>query len=191
MRPVRLLGALVVTVVALARPARAEERPVADRPVALAGLSLFVLGGVAAGPETAGAAELAGVAAARTVAAAGRWRVSVELWPLLVWRLEAEEGRRTSPAAALDGLLSFDAGPRGSAWALRLESGAGPMYATEPVPAAGSRWNFFAQAGVRAVRRGGGSSLGYRFVHVSNGTGPGPENPGLNLHAVILGWTFR
>lgn len=179
--------AAVLFVVARAAPGDGPGGPAAggERP------GLLVLGGVAAGPASGGGAEVAGAAIAGRVAREKRWGVAVELWPLLGWRIEQGGERRFVPAAAAAVLVGFDGGRRDAAFRLRIEAGAGPMYALDPVPAAGSRWNFFAEAGLRTVPRAGGLSIGYRFVHVSNGTGPGPDNPGLNVHALVLGWSPR
>ena len=185
MRPARRVGAFVVTALLSAGVAEADG-PAPERDP-----GVLLLGGAVAGPASAGAAEVLGAAIAGPVAREGRWGVTAELWPVLAWRIQEEGERRIVPASASAVLLGFDAGRREAAWRIRLEAGAGPMYALDPVPAAGSRWNFLAEAGLRAVPRGGGLSFGYRFVHVSNGRGPGPDNPGLNLHAVVLVWSPR
>ena len=155
-----------------------------------------VLGGGAAGAEAAGEAAVGGGAVTLDLPLGGRWGVTVEGWPLLLWRRETAGGgeRETVAAFAVDGLLTFDAGPRAGRWRVRLEAGVGPMWATDPVPARGSRWNFFDEEGVRLLWRfGDGSvgSIGYRFVHVSNGRSSGERNPGLNVHALAVGCAFR
>lgn len=155
-----------------------------------------VLGGAAAGPESAGEAAVVGGAVTLDLPLGRRWGVTVEGWPLLLWRRETAGGgeRETVAAFALDGLLTFDAGPRAGRWRVRLEAGVGPMWAADPVPARGSRWNFFDEEGVRLLWRfgdGSAGSIGYRFVHVSNGRSSGERNPGLNVHALAVGYAFR
>lgn len=191
-RAAALLGAA-----ALLAPGRVTAtEPGAGRLEGPRGLGLVGIGGVAAGPASAGEAGTAGLAVTRAFRLGGRWGVTLEAWPALLWRREAEAGgrRETVPAFALDGLLTFDAGPREGRFRVRLEAGVGPMWATEPVPARGSRWNFFNEEGIRFLWRlpgGGVGSAGYRFVHVSNGRSSGAENPGLNVHAFVVGWSFR
>lgn len=192
-----LVAALLLSGPALAqessagRDARSVPAPAAPERLGVVGIA-----GRAGGPESAGPADVGGLGLATRFGLGGRWGVGLELWPLLLWRQAPPEGsgRETVPSVAAAGLLTFDAGPAAGRWRIRLEAGVGPMWASEPVPARGSRWNFFNEEGVRflwPLRDGSLGSLGYRFVHVSNGRSSGAENPGLNVHAVVVGWAFR
>jgi hypothetical protein len=191
----------IVTALFLSRLALAQSR---SRPDPGSGtwseiperLGVIGLAGRAGGPESAGPADVGGLCVTTRLGLGGRWGVTFELWPVLVWNLAPLEGggRETVAALAADGLLTFDAGPRAGRWRIRLEAGVGPSWASEPVPARGSRWNFFNEEGARFLWRcpdGSVGSLGYRFVHVSNGRSSGEENPGLNVHALVAGWAFR
>lgn len=74
-----------------------------------------------------------------------------------------------------------------------VEGSSGPMWAEKAVPASTSRFNFVSQLGGGAVLMPQARlplSIGYRFLHVSNG-GYAPRNPGLNISAVVVGVRLR
>ena len=69
-----------------------------------------------------------------------------------------------------------------------LELAGGPVWAERRVPAAASRFNFASQGGfgvMLAPRSKLPVSIGYRFLHISNG-GYAPRNPGLNVSAFMI-----
>ena len=71
-----------------------------------------------------------------------------------------------------------------------LELAGGPIWAETRVPAATSRFNFASQGGVGLVLGPHSNlpvSIGYRFLHISNG-GYAPRNPGLNVSALTIGF---
>jgi glycosyltransferase involved in cell wall biosynthesis len=201
--PAGVATLFVVTALLISPFARAQSRSGPDpvpgtgtRAESLERLGVIGLAGRAGGPESAGPADVGGLSVTTRLCLGGRWGITLEVWPVLVWNRAPLEGggRKTVPAVAADGLLTFDAGPRAGRWRIRLEAGVGPSWASEPVPARGSRWNFFNEEGVRFLWRlpdGSVGSFGYRFVHVSNGRFSGEENPGLNVHALAAGWAFR
>lgn len=152
--------------------------------------------GQASAPRSVGFAESAGLAATLDFPVAGRLSVTAEAWPLLVFHQTKRDrsGRESVPAFALGPLLTFDVEPLGDRWRLRIEGGVSLFWATEPVPDAGTAFNFFDQVGARVLwdlPDGRTASLGYRRLHVSSGGLVGNENPGLSLHTVVLGWQFR
>jgi hypothetical protein len=96
--------------------------------------------------------------------------------------------RQTAFAVAALPLLVYDAFPR-SRVGVRLEGGAGVLWAFSPVPAEGSRFNFLDVFGLRAcVRLSDRSRLsgGLRRTHISNLGIVGPDNPGLSFYAGVL-----
>ncbi|MCM3876689.1 MAG: acyloxyacyl hydrolase [Thermoanaerobaculia bacterium] len=140
-------------------------------------------------------AEFAGVAVARDVPLAGRLGGSVELYPLLVFNQTRTDHvtRERVAASCLTPLLTFDIGARGGPWGLRAEVGIGFFYGYRPVPAVGSRFNFYDQLGARLVHRlasGRAISLGYRYVHISNLGLAGTANPGFSLHAAVAAFDW-
>lgn len=156
---------------------------------------LLVQGGQASAPHSVRFAEMAGIAVARDFPLTGRLGASAELYPLLVFNQTRTDfvTRERVGAVSAGGLLTFDVGRRDAWLGLRLEGGAGLLWGFAPVPAAGSRFNFFDQGGARLVARlrsGDTVSAGYRRVHVSNLGLAGDDNPGLSLHQLVLayGW---
>ncbi len=152
-------------------------------------------GGQASAPHSVRFAEMAGIAVARDFGLTGRLGASAELYPFLLFNQTRTDHvtRERVGAVSLGGLLTFDVGRRGSWLGLRLEGGAGVLWGFAPVPAAGSRFNFFDQGGARLVARLGNGdtvSAGYRRVHVSNLGLAAGDNPGLSLHQLVLayGW---
>lgn len=151
--------------------------------------------GQAFDPPSVRFAEFAGVAVARDVRLAGRLGASVELYPLLVFNQTRTDHftRERVAASCLSILLTFDIGLRQGSWGIRADAGSGLFYGYRPVPAAGSRFNFYDQGGARLVRRIASEraiSLGYRFLHISNFGLAGTNNPGLSFHTAVaaLDW---
>jgi hypothetical protein len=156
---------------------------------------VVVQGGQAFAPPSARFAEFTAVAMAREFPLEDRFGITAEAYPLfLVNQTRADhETRERVLATALGVLLTFDVGRRGGTWGLRLEGGAGVFYGISPVPVAGTRFNFLDQAGASLVfRLNGGRKLsaGYRWVHISNGSLVGRDNPGLSFHSLVLGTNF-
>lgn len=76
---------------------------------------------------------------------------------------------------------------------LFAEMSSGPMWAERRVPAATSRFNFASQAAVGFVFMPHSAlpvTIGYRFMHISNG-GYAPRNPGLNVSSIMIGTVIR
>lgn len=151
--------------------------------------------GQAFDPPSVRFAEFAGAAIARDLRLAGRLGGSVELYPLLVFNQTRTDHftRERVAASALSTLLAFDVGARQASWGLRVEAGSGLFYGYRPVPAAGSRFNFYDQLGARLVHRIASEraiSLGYRWLHVSNFGLAGSSNPGLSLHTAVAAFDW-
>jgi hypothetical protein len=71
------------------------------------------------------------------------------------------------------------------------EIGGGALWTTAPIPAGTSSTNFttYAGVGLRVVGAAGrGLLVGYRLHHISNGNRVS-ENPGVNAHMLVVGWT--
>ena len=76
---------------------------------------------------------------------------------------------------------------------LFAEISSGPMWAERRVPAATSRFNFASQAAAGLVFMPHSAmpvTIGYRFMHISNG-GYAPRNPGLNVSSIMIGTVVR
>ncbi len=181
-------GILVGTALLLfAAPLPAEESPSPRLVLSFLGVAgqSFTLG------ADHGFAELGG-----PVIEAGRllpgWRViALDLCPMLISQplTNSGAGRRSVYAVSLSLLLRQYFASAGSHVHPFVEIGGGPFDALHRVPAAGSRLNFFGQAGLGLeVPLGPGwrGVAGYRFIHVSNG-GFGPHNPSWNFNALALG----
>ena len=147
--------------------------------------------GQASAPTSQGFADVTSLSFARDFRLLGPLRWSVELSPVFVvreTRVDApSRARETAWAVAALPLLVYDAlvGPVG----LRLEGGAGVLWATAPVPAEGSRPNFLDVVGARAsmpLATGASVSVGLRLAHISNLGLAGPGNPGLSFSAAVL-----
>lgn len=70
--------------------------------------------------------------------------------------------------------------------------GAGILYANDPVPDGETRHNFSVLTGLGVdilLSERSALSVGYRFHHVSNAN-TGDINPGVNVHALMLGFSF-
>ncbi len=152
---------------------------------------LLAQGGQASAPTSQGFAEFAGIAFTRDLPLGHRFGLSVEAYPaLLIHQTRTlRAGRETIPAVSAGGLLTYAIGFGRSRFGLRLEGGAGLFYSRDPVPAAGSRFNFFDQGGAQlSVRLGDDRRLwaGYRRVHISNLGLVGDDNPGLSFHSLVL-----
>ena len=80
---------------------------------------------------------------------------------------------------------------RWSAFTLRADLGEGALWYNRDFPYGGRRYNFMLQAGptigyapaTGCLR----ASIGYRWMHVSNGGGLGPQNPSYGAAGVMLG----
>jgi hypothetical protein len=156
---------------------------------------VLLQGGQASDPPSVRFAEFAGAAVARDLRLVGRLGGSVELYPLLVFNQTRTDHftRERVAASALSTLFTFEIGARQAPWGLRVEAGSGVFYGYRPIPAAGSRFNFYDQIGGRLVlrlRKGGAISLGYRRLHISNLGLAGTDNPGLSLHTVVAAFDF-
>lgn len=152
--------------------------------------------GQASAPTSQGFAEAMTLSVARDFRLFGPLRWSLEATPVMVVREtrvdDSSRPRATAFAFAVLPLVVFDAFPR-SAVGVRLEGGAGFLWATAPVPAEGSHANFFDVFGVRAVLRAwpeASVSLGVRRTHVSNLGLAGPDNPGLSFYAGAVALDF-
>jgi hypothetical protein len=102
-----------------------------------------------------------------------------------------EGGYETVTAFALDAYGRWYFAP--VEWRVRpyLEAAYGPFYALEPVPVAGSRFNFLLQTGAgftypMPLLDPWSLLLGYRFVHVSNAH-IYERNPGWQFYGVVVG----
>lgn len=76
---------------------------------------------------------------------------------------------------------------------LFTEISSGPMWAEKRVPASTSRFNFASQIAAGFVFMPDSAmpvTLGYRFMHISNG-GYAPRNPGLNVSSIMIGTVLR
>jgi hypothetical protein len=76
---------------------------------------------------------------------------------------------------------------------LFAELSSGPMWAERRVPASTSRFNFASQAAAGFIfmpHRAMPVTVGYRFMHISNG-GYAPRNPGLNVSSIMIGTVLR
>jgi hypothetical protein len=83
---------------------------------------------------------------------------------------------------------------RWSVFTLRMDLGEGALWYNREFPRGGRRYNFMLQAGptigyapARGCLR---VSIGYRWMHVSNGGGLGPQNPSYGAAGVMLGLEF-
>ncbi len=128
----------------------------------------------------------------------GRFSARAELYPFQVIREgpgrlhRGDASRRTATASAACALLRYRFGAvRG--WQPAADAGAGPFYAYQrAVPADGTHGNYFLQAGLGVSRefpRAGRWEILLRAVHISNGHGREPRNPGYTFWVVGLGWS--
>lgn len=156
---------------------------------------VLLQGGQAFDPPSVRFAECAGAAFARDLHLAGRLGGSVELYPLLVFNQTRTDHvtRERVAASALSTLFTFDIGARRRSWGLRVDAGSGLFYGYRPVPAVGSRFNFYDQLGARLVHRVANEraiSLGYRYLHISNFGLAGSSNPGLSVHTAVAAFDW-
>lgn len=78
-------------------------------------------------------------------------------------------------------------------WSAFAEMSMGGIWTSDRIPEGTSRVNFTAHwgGGVRVRQRGRHALLlGYRFQHFSNGNQFG-QNPGVNSHVLLAGWSRR
>ncbi|MGZ5427683.1 MAG: acyloxyacyl hydrolase [Thermoanaerobaculia bacterium] len=178
--------ALLLGGVVWARSARAEV-----------GETLRIVSTVGAGfdfrPNEKASMTALGLARDYVNAQGSRFALSGELYPLIVFRQSTEDrtALETRPAIAAAGLATYRGGARVVGVGFRLEAGVGLSWAWYgSVPADGTRFNFYSQAGASAVwKRGNAPSftLGYRYVHVSNlSLFPDKSNPGVSFHALVF-----
>ena len=79
---------------------------------------------------------------------------------------------------------------RWEAFTLRADLGEGLLWYNHDFPSGGRQYNFMLQAGPTIDYLAGGClrlSIGYRWMHVSNGSGLGPQNPSYGAAGAILG----
>jgi hypothetical protein len=116
----------------------------------------------------------------------GRFEWLVELAPYFTeWGEGDTQGAGIVP---LGWRWNFDSAGRLAPFA---EVGGGALWTTAPIPAGTSSTNFttYAGAGVRILNAAGrGLIAGYRLHHISNGNRV-TENPGVNAHMLVVGWT--
>lgn len=77
---------------------------------------------------------------------------------------------------------------------LFFDGSLGTVYFDDEFPPGGSHWNFLIRfGGGLAYRVGDSSSLGfgYRWVHVSNGTGAGEQNPASDNSSIFLTYSTQ
>jgi hypothetical protein len=180
------VAALLFAGVVWARSARAEV-----------GETLRIISTVGAGfdfrPNEKASMTALGLARDYVNVQGSRFALSGELYPLIVFRQSTEDrtALETRPAIAAAWLATYRGGARAGGLGFRLEAGTGLFWAWyAPVPADGTRFNFYNQAGASVVwKRGSAPSfaLGYRYVHVSNlSLFPDNPNPGVSFHALVL-----
>ncbi len=151
--------------------------------------------------STQGFADVAGVAIVLERELSRLVTARLELYPLQLYGqpdAPAPQGahdRATVPASAACVLARLRLLSKGR-WAPFVEAGAGPLYAyTSPVPAGGTRGNFFDQAGLGVVfkaRNGDRWEALLRYVHVSNadlGRDGRLSNPGVSFLAAGIAWS--
>ena len=80
---------------------------------------------------------------------------------------------------------------RWEVFTLRADLGEGVLWYNDDFPSGGRRYNFMLQAGptinyapAKGCLR---LSIGYRWLHVSNGSGLGPQNPSYSAAGAVLG----
>lgn len=74
-----------------------------------------------------------------------------------------------------------------------LEAGYGMLFTADPFPYGGTHWNFTVRYGLGYnVRLNSGQYLlfGWRWMHISNGTGFVPTNPAYDGNGIYLGFKF-
>jgi lipid A 3-O-deacylase PagL len=158
----------------------------------------LLLAGQSIDAEFQGHAEIAapGLFAEKPLSA--HFSLRAEIFPFLVIREgpgrlhRGDASARTATASAAGALLRYVALPSG-AWRPFADAGIGPFYSYQrAVPADGTHGNYFPQAGLgvwRALPGGGRWEILLRAVHVSNGHGREPRNPGYTFWAVGMGWS--
>lgn len=125
------------------------------------------------------------------------WRA--EIYPLQIIRegpgrlYRRDAGRRTATASAGGLLLRYRFGAAHDGWVPAADAGAGPFYSYQhAVPADGTHGNYYLQGGLGAARMTSGGTrweILLRAVHISNGHGREPRNPGYTFWTVGLGWS--
>jgi len=157
---------------------------------------LILTYGQASAPRSQGFAETATLSVSRDVPLGSGFAWGLELTSLALvnlTRVDLPDHPRESRALVAGApFLAFEAFPR-SAVGLRLEAGVGILWAFAPVPAEGSRFNFFEFAGARVrirLSRRAALALGARRTHISNFAVVGPDNPGLSFYAGALALDF-
>lgn len=148
--------------------------------------------GQASAPRSQGFAEGATLGVGRDFPLFGVFKWGLEVTPLFVVNQTRVDlpgrPRETVFAFAALPLLVFDAFPSSSV-NVRLEGGVGVFWALSPVPAQGSRGNFYDLFGARLRLRVSPTAAlgaGIRRTHVSNLGLAGPDNPGLSFYAGVL-----
>jgi hypothetical protein len=148
--------------------------------------------GQASAPRSQGFAEAGSLSLARDVALDSGFVWGVELTPLFLFNLTRvdlpDRPRERRSAVAVAPFLAWETSSR-PVVGLRVEASAGLLWAFAPVPAEGSRFNFYEFLGGRVrvrLSRGLSLSSGLRRTHVSNLGTAGPDNPGLSFYTGVL-----
>jgi hypothetical protein len=182
--------------------AQAPPEPIAPPPQSASDSRwhALVTYGQASAPRSQGFAEAATASLARDFPFSGAFRWGVEVTPLFVVNQTRVDlpgrPRETAYAAVAAPFLAFTWLPATARVGLRLEGGVGIFWGFSPIPAEGSRINFFDEfGGTILVRAGRGRvvSFGVRRAHVSNLGLAGPDNPGLSFYSGVAGlsWPAR
>lgn len=78
-------------------------------------------------------------------------------------------------------------------FSLKLDASGGIIFYNKDFPAGGDRYNFMWRAGPvlnLTVGDGQNMGIGYRWMHVSNGQGLGPQNPSYDAQGFSLQYSF-
>ncbi len=161
-------------------------------------LGAILLGGQTINGVFQGHADIAAPGLFGEKPLSARFTARAELYPLQVIREgpgrlhRGDASRRTATASAACAILRYRFGAMGR-WQPAIDAGAGPFYSYQrAVPADGTHGNYFLQAGLgvsRTLPRAGRWELLLRAVHVSNGHGRNPRNPGYTFWVVGAGWS--
>jgi hypothetical protein len=121
-----------------------------------------------------------------TSAVRGHPGLGVEFQPLLSFDQEPD-----AYGVGANVQYEYHYAPRGRLLPI-VRLGVGGIYTDEEVPPGETEFNFTAFAAFAldiAVSRRGALGFEYRLHHISN-AGTGEENPGINAHTLLVGFTF-
>lgn len=180
------VAALLFSGVVWARSARAEV-----------GETLRIVSTFGAGfdfrPNEKASMTALGLARDYVNAPGARFALSGELYPLILFRQSTLDrtALETRPAIAAAMLLTYRGGARVVGPGFRVEAGSGLFWAWyAPVPADGTRFNFYSQLGASVVWKRENAvsfALGYRYLHISNlSLFPDNPNPGVSFHTLVF-----